>query len=98
MGEFTCGCGKLFKARLADRRRGWAKSCSKSCAAIKSNRETGKYDRYLAGKSSTSPSIIHHSPPVDMLTKIDRLIARRDVTIVDDDYFDPSWDAHKEQF
>lgn len=27
------GCGKEFSARLADVNRGWAKSCSKSCAA-----------------------------------------------------------------
>lgn len=26
-------CDKLFKARAADRRRGWAFFCSKSCAA-----------------------------------------------------------------
>lgn len=48
--ECKCQCGKMFTARVADRKRGWARSCSKSCAAIKSNRETGKYDRYLAGK------------------------------------------------
>lgn len=26
-------CGKPFSARQADRARGWAKTCSKSCAA-----------------------------------------------------------------
>ena len=30
--EVTCKCGKVFTARVADVRRGWAKSCSKSCA------------------------------------------------------------------
>lgn len=26
-------CGKPFTARVADRKRGWAKTCSKACAA-----------------------------------------------------------------
>lgn len=26
-------CGKPFSARVADRKRGWAKACGKSCAA-----------------------------------------------------------------
>ena len=33
---YTCGysgCGLLFTARTADRRRGWARFCSKSCKA-----------------------------------------------------------------
>ncbi len=42
-----CHCGKVFEARTADVKRGWAKSCSKSCAARKSNRETGKYEKHL---------------------------------------------------
>jgi hypothetical protein len=28
-------CGELFEARIADRKRGWARFCSKSCKAIK---------------------------------------------------------------
>jgi hypothetical protein len=44
--EQTCHCGKKFTARKADVDRGWAKCCSKSCAATKSNRETGKFDRH----------------------------------------------------
>ena len=32
----TCDyCTKLFLARVADRNRGWARTCSKSCAAKK---------------------------------------------------------------
>lgn len=46
--ECKCHCGATFTARVADRKRGWAKSCSKSCAATKSNRETGKYHRHRA--------------------------------------------------
>lgn len=35
----TCRCGKKFEARLVDIKRGWAKSCSKSCAAKKREKE-----------------------------------------------------------
>lgn len=31
--KVKCHCGKVFNARKADIDRGWAKSCSKSCAA-----------------------------------------------------------------
>ena len=31
--ERTCKCGQVFNPRLVDIRRGWGKSCSKSCAA-----------------------------------------------------------------
>ena len=45
--EYKCSvCGEKFIARVADRKRGWARCCSKSCAAIKSNYETGKYEKY----------------------------------------------------
>ena len=30
-----CHCGNLYEARKADLKRGWALSCSKSCAAIR---------------------------------------------------------------
>ena len=39
--EVECNCGKTFTARVADRKRGWAKSCSKSCAAKR--RDNSKY-------------------------------------------------------
>lgn len=29
-----CRCGKTFQARVADRKRGWGKYCSKRCKAI----------------------------------------------------------------
>ena len=47
--ERKCRCGTKFMAREADVKRGWAKSCSKSCAAKKSNKETGKYMKLLYG-------------------------------------------------
>jgi hypothetical protein len=37
--EYACHCGKMFIAKVADRKRGWARSCSKSCAANKRERE-----------------------------------------------------------
>ena len=33
--DMVCHCGRLYRARTADLNRGWAKSCSKSCAAIR---------------------------------------------------------------
>ena len=37
-------CGKQFNARVADRNRGWARFCSKSCKAIKQT-QTGTKSR-----------------------------------------------------
>lgn len=49
MIECKCAvCGEKFTARVADRNRGWAKCCSKSCAATLSNKKTGKYRKHLA--------------------------------------------------
>lgn len=53
---FQCQCGKEFRAREADRKRGWARSCSKSCAASRSNQKTGKFKKYLESlKSDEDP-------------------------------------------
>lgn len=35
MPEMICHCGKRYRARMADLRRGWGYSCSKRCAAIR---------------------------------------------------------------
>lgn len=35
-------CGDPFTARVADRARGWAKFCSKSCKAIRQTQKTGR--------------------------------------------------------
>lgn len=50
MVEVTCRCGEKFQARVADRARGWAKSCSKSCAASRREKKTGNYARYMNRK------------------------------------------------
>lgn len=36
-------CGAPFTARTADRARGWARFCSKSCKAIKQEQRTGQF-------------------------------------------------------
>ena len=41
-------CSDLFTARTADRKRGWARFCSKSCKAIKQEQRTGQHRSYLA--------------------------------------------------
>ena len=49
--ECKCAvCGEKFMARVADRNRGWAKCCSKSCAATLNNRKTGNYKNYINTK------------------------------------------------
>ena len=39
-------CGGTFTARTADRERGWARYCSKSCKAIKQEARTGQNRAY----------------------------------------------------
>lgn len=34
-------CKKPFAARVADRKRGWGRFCSKSCKAIRQTQQTG---------------------------------------------------------
>lgn len=36
-------CRDPFTARVADRKRGWARFCSKSCKAIQQEKRTGQY-------------------------------------------------------
>ena len=37
-------CGNNFTARTADRARGWARFCSKSCKAVKQSRNRPRHD------------------------------------------------------
>jgi hypothetical protein len=42
--EVSCEyCKKQFTARVADRNRGWARFCSKSCKARQQEKNTGQY-------------------------------------------------------
>lgn len=43
-------CGIMFTARVADRKRGWGKFCSKSCKAVKQEQKTGQMKQYLRGE------------------------------------------------
>ena len=54
MTSVTCECGVVFEARPADIKRGWAKSCSKSCAARRTNRKTGNFQHYMDRQESFS--------------------------------------------
>ena len=44
---YTCRCGKDFTARTADRKRGWARFCSKSCKASEQEGRTSAYREFL---------------------------------------------------
>lgn len=45
--EYQClHCKSPFIARTADRKRGWARYCSKSCKAKRQEKRTGQYAAY----------------------------------------------------
>lgn len=49
--EVLCKCCKQpFIARVADRKRGWGKFCSKSCKAVKQEARTGQHAEYQERK------------------------------------------------
>lgn len=50
-------CGDPFTARTADRARGWARYCSKSCKAKRQEARTGQY-RALQ-QQSTNDQALH---------------------------------------
>lgn len=82
-----CHCGTLFLAREADVKRGWAKSCSKSCAAVARER---KLDRN--GYRSHAK---RQSRGTDMLVMLQHKEQLSYINMEDDYDDDPSWDAHK---
>lgn len=48
---YTCLCCRLpFEARIADRKRGWGRYCSKRCKAIKQEVRTGQHQAYLVAR------------------------------------------------
>lgn len=71
MVEKTCRCGKKYKAREADLKRGWGKSCSKSCAAMKRTAREARGNFRIAAASSryatrkTSRQIDDYDPSWD---------------------------------
>lgn len=55
MKTYKCQCcGEEFEAREADRKRGWARFCGKSCKAKKQEARTGQYRAHLARKNDDS--------------------------------------------
>ena len=50
--SYQCRCGKSFMARVADRNRGWARFCSKSCKATEQEKRTGAYKQYCQRKQN----------------------------------------------
>ena len=52
-------CGDMFTARVADRKRGWAQYCSKSCKAKKQEARTGQYAAYKHRQESYSGYDVH---------------------------------------
>lgn len=47
MTEVKCKrCKQPFMARVADRKRGWGKFCSKSCKAVVQERNTNQFKAY----------------------------------------------------
>ena len=42
-------CHQPFSASVADRNRGWARYCTKSCKAKEQEGRTGQYEKYLSG-------------------------------------------------
>lgn len=47
--QVSCGyCKDPFTARVADRKRGWARFCSKSCKAKQQEKRTGQNAAYHA--------------------------------------------------
>lgn len=52
--QLTCQCGKLYLVRQADLNRGWGKSCSKRCAAIKRMKE-GRNSHWDSSRAQSDP-------------------------------------------
>lgn len=50
--QVKCRCGVTFTARVADRKRGWGRFCSKHCKAVEQTQRTGrgKPGRYRASQ------------------------------------------------
>lgn len=47
-------CGDSFNARESDRKRGWARFCSKSCKAAHQEKRTGHYASYKRREHNSS--------------------------------------------
>lgn len=60
---YKCACcGDPFTARKADRARGWARFCSKSCKAKKQEARTGQYRAYQERRDGDVNNLCFPSP------------------------------------
>lgn len=58
-------CGDPFTARVADRKRGWAKFCSKSCKAKSQEQRTGQYRSYQERVSDHEDALYSSTSSMD---------------------------------
>ena len=65
MIEVKCKkCKQPFMARVADRKRGWAKFCSKSCKAKEQEKRTGQHANYkynYRGSGVSKEKFVHYA-------------------------------------
>lgn len=88
-----CFCGMPYVARVADIKRGWAKTCSKSCAAVK--REYKRPNaRHMDGSAvKFGKKYQRPNPPNDSRIDDSRIDPYQEYGDPNDD---PTWDAHKD--
>jgi len=57
--EVVCAnkaCKRKFTARVADRKRGWGRHCSKSCKAVRQEARTGQYAAFQNRQARGEPT------------------------------------------
>ena len=87
--KLKCACGAIYTKRTADIERGWGKSCSKRCAAIKRTRNT-------PNATFLDDSPVPWGKKARSYSSVKNTAKKRyfyDAAGLDDD---PSWDAHKD--
>ena len=68
-------CGDPFTARVADRKRGWARFCSKSCKAIHQEKRTGQHysrTRNYLGSGVSKETYLHYQREHGGIPNFDR--------------------------
>ncbi|MGN6146299.1 MAG: hypothetical protein ACTHOP_22220 [Mesorhizobium sp.] len=65
-------CGHPFIARTADRKRGWAKFCSKSCKAIRQTQRTGYNPNNYRGSGVDRETYLHYAREYGGMPQFDR--------------------------
>lgn len=57
-GIYQClACKEDFTARVADRKRGWARYCSKSCKAYRQEARTGQHADFQRAKAASESGL-----------------------------------------